>query len=195
MNNAALNTLEVNGELLDSAQRSSVVADVVAQVFISPKVFKRAELLGGQLDAGASVALTPRVICRVPIELSAEALLSCSAKSYSRAPVVIQAMADTSFGGDSFAAITVRSPVSINAEAAMEPSPRMIARGSMSIDAGADISASPRSFSKVRSPTAIDASIELWVSVGTLQRIPFYEYAVEERTVKVPQSDRKVMVT
>lgn len=195
MNTSALNTFEVNGELLDSAQRSSVVADVVAQILINPKVFKGAELLGGQLDVGASVTLTPRVICRVPVEFSAEALLSCSARSYSRAPAVIQAIADASFDGNSFAAAIIRSPVSINAEAALAPSPRMVARGVPAIDAEASIVVTPRTFSKVRSQTVIDASIELWVSVGALQRIPFYEYAVEERTIKVPQSDRKVMVT
>lgn len=195
MNNAALNTFEVNGELLDSDQRSAVVADVVAQVLFNPKTFRRAELYEGCVSASADVQLSPRVIRRVAVEIFAEASVSQGGRSQSRSPVLMAAMANLDFYGDAFAATPVYSPVVIVSEARVSASPRMRASGSVSIDPEAFVSASSRSYSRVRSPTAIDSSIELWVSVGTLQRIPFYEYAVEERTIKVPQSDRKVMVT
>ena len=192
MNTAALNTFAVNSDVLDSFQRSAVVATVVAQVYADPRVYRKPGALA--LPVQASVTANSRALMRSAASVVASATLTDTIRSYTTSPVAFTAAVNVVATGASYTRGYVRVQQDFTAQAAVSANPRVHARSVTVVPAEASIYAVGRSYTKVRSATVIQAAVDVWSSVGVYQRIPFVDNAVDERSIVVPYEGRTAVV-
>lgn len=192
MNTAPLNTFDVNADLLDFNQRSAVVASVVAQVYAEPRVHRMTGGVAFQPLAQVSVDARLRVRGAANVEVSASILDAI--KSYTTSPVTISPGADVVASGTSYERGFVRDPSVWSVQANVGANPRLLARSPLVLAVDASIAAEPHSYSLVYAPVVVPASVDVWVSVGVYQRIPFVDNAVDERSIIVPYEGRTAVV-
>ncbi len=173
MNRAALNTVVLNAESLNAFQRVQIALSAAASiVFGSPMVVRGPVTVVCQ--AAAQVVITGMEAVFAAVAAIARAVVSVTGTSFPVNPVSV--------------------PVAATARAIVAATGLVESHTPVAVSARADLTITESSFSYVLGMAAVSAVADVGIDFETYKRLPFDENATEERTMLVPEQDRRMVV-